>query len=453
MAGEEFVVPGAGADAGTAVVDPPADGEEVIEETPAGGEPGAGGGEGGEAGAGAGEGGGEGGDAAPDAELSAIETDGRKLEGKVRETAAKIAKIDKEAAKAFRENYYRTQAVMKEIPEAKTPGEAIQHIRNMRATIDSLGGEQGISDLQSEVSDYRKEIQDFANGSKELIEQLYDPENPVGLIRATRNSLDVLQAKNVAHFDEAILPHFAARLEKAGLGNAVEELLGFVKEGKGQEAYNLLGEVKKWLSSVKDKAANIDKAATAKNPEAEKLAKDKQDFEDQKQKDFQTRVETDVNRWNNPELDKVLGPLQKQLGLQKEGMSHFRNGVISRIWKVLANDSAYIKGVKAVRAKGDSVKTAEFIHRAFLERLPEQFRLHRNEIYPNIGAAKPKPAPAAAGNGKGKVTPINLQTGQRPRADQVDWTKTSDAMWATGRAYLLDGKFVQGFKDAPPNKY
>ena len=155
---------------------------------------------------------------------------------------------------------------------------------------------------------------------------------------------------------------------------------------------------------------------------------------------------------DNPELDKLINPLQKDLGLKKEGMNHFRNGLIARVWKVLANDKAYLNNVRSIRAKGDSVKTADYIHRAFIERLPEQFRLHRNEIYPNIGT-KPKPAAGAQPNGEKKVVPINVTQGQRPRREQVDWVKTSDSMWIAGMAYLLDGKLVKGFKDAPANRY
>jgi hypothetical protein len=448
MPGEE-IIPGVG-DGGAAVADAPAD-ETIVDDAAAAG--GADAAETSQADADAAAatdaaGGGE----KTEPDLSDIETDGRKIDAKTRAEIAELKKTNPQAAKKWAESYFRNQAVMKEFPEAKTPGEAISAIRNMRATIESLGGEQGITELQTEVQDYRNEIQQFANGDKALIEQLYDPQNPQGLIRSTRNSLDVLRDKNIEHFDEAILPHFSARLEQSGLVRTVDNLLALVKEGKGQESYDLLGKIKGWLGDIKEKADNIGKSATTKNPEAEKLAKDREEFENQKKTEFQTRVETDVNRANNPELDKLINPLQKDLGLKKEGMNHFRNGLIARVWKVLANDKAYLNNVRSIRAKGDSVKTADYIHRAFIERLPEQFRLHRNEIYPNIGT-KPKPAAGAQPNGEKKVVPINVTQGQRPRREQVDWVKTSDSMWIAGMAYLLDGKLVKGFKDAPANRY
>ena len=445
MAGEEFVVPGAGAgDGGTAVADPPAAEAEVVEtpvetpevetpETPETPTP-------------------EGQEPPAEPDLSDIETDGRKIDAKIRAEIAELKKTNPAAAKKWAESYFRNQAVMKEFPEAKTPGEAISQIRTMKATIDSLGGEQGIADLQTEVSDYRNEIDQFAKGDPALIKTLGEA-NPEGLAKSGTQTLDWLKANKPELYESTIRPAFLEHAAKVGVNNLITNLLGLVKEGKGQECWNLLTQADKWFKDEAEKVGAAKSAAQAKNPEAEKLANDRKEFEDQKAKDFQTRVETDVNRWNNPELDKHIGPLQKELGLQKEGMNHFRNGLISRVWQVLANDKAYIANVRSVRAKGDSVKTAEYIHKAFLERLPEQFRLHRNEIYPNIGKQKPSVPPAKGKDGKPPVTPITIAAGARPKADQVDWKKTTDAMWATGRAYLLDGSFKQGFKDAPPNKY
>ena len=132
-------------------------------------------------------------------------------------------------------------------------------------------------------------------------------------------------------------------------------------------------------------------------------------------------------------------------------MNLFRNGLIERTWKVLANDQTYLKQVRAYRKEGNAEKLSTFIHSAFKERLPEQFRLHRNEVYPNIGSAKKAAAPAANG-GKPAAKPINIAQGQRPRREDVDWGRTSDAMWITGRAVLTNGKTVSGFKDAPANR-
>jgi hypothetical protein len=438
MAGEE-IIPGAGDGGGAAIADPPADDVVVDPDAPTA----------------------DGGDEAPPAEdpdappptgeegdLSDIETDGRKIEGATRAAIAALKKVDPAAAKRVAESYFRDQAVLKETG-AKNTGEAITQIRTMKATIESLGGEQGIADLQTEVADYRKEIEQFAAGDPALIQSLGEA-NPEGLAKSGTQSLEWLKANKPEIYENTIRAPFMERFNKLNFPGFIASVKAAVKEGKGQEAWDLIAGYDKWLKEETGKLESA-KAAPAKNPEAEKLAKEKAEFEETKQKDFISRVDTDVNRANNPELDKLIGPLQKQLGLQKEGMNHFRNGLIARVWKVLANDKPYLASVKTLRSKGDAGKLASYIHGAFKERLPEQFRLHRNEIYPNIGKTK-APAPAAPANGKQPQRVINIQAGQRPKREDVDWSKTTDTMWISGRAILTNGKSVSGFKDAPANK-
>lgn len=445
MAGEE-IIPGVG-DGGVAVADGAAD-DAVIDDAAAAGD-GASAGDP-EAGADADAAADPNAETAAEGDLSDIETDGRKIDAATRAQIAELKKTNPQAAKRWAESYFRNQAVMKEFPEAKTPGEAISQIRTMKATIDELGGEAGITELRGEVDDYRNEVKQFSDGDPNLIRTLGEA-NPEGLARQGTNTLEWLKANKPDLYESTLRPSFMERFEKVGFGNLLTQLKTFVKDGKGEECWKLLQGADEWLAGEKEKITSAKTAVTAKNPEAEKLAKDRADFEETKKAEFVQRVDADVNRSNNPELDKYINPLQKELGLKKEGMQHFRNGLVSRVWSVLAKDPAYLKQVRTLRGKGDAVKTAEFIHSEFKTRLPEQFRLHRNEIYPNIGSAKKAAAPAANG-GKPAAKPINIAQGQRPRREDVDWGRTSDAMWITGRAVLTNGKTVSGFKDAPANR-
>lgn len=448
MDGEEVVLGGAGG--GAAVAEEPGGGAAPDEGAQPGGTESSGAPEvpGAEPGAGTPDA-----DAAKAAEdaLGDIETDGRKLEGKVRAAVAKLAGMDKAAAKEVRDAYFGRQAVMKEFPEAKNLGEAISQIRSAKATIESLGGDAGIKELQTEVEDYRREVQQFADGDRGLIEQL--AENPQALARAGRNALSVLREKSVKDWETALTPSLAEYLhDPKGLATAVDDLIALVQEGKGQEAFDKLHHVKAWLGGIRTKAEEISKdAGPRRDPEREQLEKDREDFQKEKEAAFKTAVETDVNKLNNAAISRHVDPMVKELKLTNEGRSHFVNGLASRIWNVLAKDETYLKQVRAIRAKGDVGKTAAFIAEAFAERLPEQFRLHRNEVYPNIGGKKALP-PMPPANGGKKVAPIAIAAGARPRREDVDWAKTTDAMWITGRAYLKDGKLVTGFKDAPANR-
>ena len=308
----------------------------------------------------------------------------------------------------------------------------------MKATIESLGGQEGITNLQAEVKDYRDEIDQFAKGDPALIKTLGEA-NPEGLAKAGNNSLEWLKSNKPDIYKDTLLPHLDAMLEGQRFDSTLQQLLAYVKEGKGQETFDLLNEVVKWRTNHKTNIKTLSDKATAKDPREEQFQTKEKELADKEQSIFQRAVEGDVNRRNNPEIDKHLNPLVKELGLTAEGRSHFLNGLVSRTWKALAADQNYLRQVRSIRAKGDVEKTADFIHKSFVDILPTQFQKHRNEIYPARGSAKAKPA-AGAGAAGGKAAPISIAAGARPKADQVDWTKTTDTLWATGKAYLKDGK-------------
>lgn len=446
-------IPGVGGDGGVAVADGAAD-DAVVDDAAAGGVA-----DGGEpapepdaaADADAAAAGGEGGDKT-EPDLSDIETDGRKIDAKTRAEIAELKKTNPGAAKKWAESYFRNQAMMKEFPEVKTPGEAIAKVREMKNTIESLGGEKGIADLQTEVQDYRNEIDQFSKGDPKLIAQLGEA-NPEGLALSGSNALAWLKANKAEVYRDTLAPHLNEMLEGQGLDTTLEQLLGLTKEGKGQEVFDLLKKVVKWRAGHKEKAKTLADGKTTKNPEAEKLAKDRQEFEQQKTELYERNIGAEVNKSNNAALSKVIEPFFKEMKFTDPVAKRKFVGLVqSDVWAAMKADKVFQRQAHAIKAKGDAAKTAAFVAAKFEELLPEHFRLNRNALYPNSGKAKPAVAAVAAPNGK-KVAPINLAIGARPKADQVDWTKTTDAMYATGKAFLKDGKFIQGFKDAPPNRY
>jgi hypothetical protein len=444
MAGEE-IIPGVG-DVGTAVADSPADdaavvdagggAAETVEETSAAETPEAG------------DTGGDAEAAKAEDDLSDIETDGRKIDAATRKDIAELKKTNPAAAKKWAESYFRTQAVMKEFPEAKNISEVISQVRQAKATIESLGGEQGIQELQGEVADYREEIAQFAAGDVKLLEKLYDA-NPEATVTQAQNLMGLLEAKDMKAFDQALLPSLAKRLETSGLTRSVDNLIALVKKGDGQAAYDLLGEVKKWLGGIADKAKEFG-SSKPRDPREDVIAEREKALETKERESYERAIGSEVNKSNNSALSRVTADLFKELKLDNEGKREFIGALQSRVWAAMKADKGFQRLAHALKSKGDAEKTAKFVAAKFEELLPSQFERLRNAMYPNIGrTAKPTPKPNGA---QQKVAPITVQAGQRPKHDQVDWSKTTDMMWATGRAYLRDGKLVTGFKDAPPNR-
>jgi len=409
---------------------------------------GAGGGadEGGEgAGAGEGEGGEGAGEGAGEGEGAAEEESGLgpldpKMDEQTRKDIAELKKLHPELAKKWGNDHFRRKAYDEEFPGG------VNEARQIKATFEALGGQEGLDGLQGEVDDYRNEIKQFSEGDPALLTQLHEA-NPDSFVLAISNGIDLLANKSPELFDKAILPAMVARLEKAQMYSSVQELAALIKDGKGQEAYDLTAKIAGWLDKAKGMASKQVELKNKKDPEREKFEREKSDFETKKFHDFEDSVATDVNRSNNIVTAKIVEPFFKQLNLKVDGRREFVNALNNRVWALMKKDMPFQKAAKAIIGKGDRVRAARFTHAKFAELLPEEFRKLRDAMYPNFmkGGTKVKAAAAGAGKGAGAggagAAKVNY-TGGKPSRDDVDWAKTNDTYWIAGKAILKSGKEV-----------
>jgi hypothetical protein len=336
--------------------------------------------------------------------------------------------------------------VMKEVG-AQTPSEAVNKVRQMAATIETLGGEEGIQNLQSEVEDYRTEIKQFKAGDPALLEQLNEA-SPEQFSTMIEQGLGLLAQKSPEMFDKALVGSMVARLDKAGMYSSVDSLLALIKEGKGQEAYDLTLQIQKWLGNAKSKAEKQVQIAKEKNPEREALDRDRAKLDQDKAAASEARISTDVNRENNAVTAKLVEPFFKDLKLRNEGRREFINALNSRVWGKMKGDKGFQTAAKSLMGK-DEGKATRFIHAKFAELLPGEFKSLRDAMYPNYtrGGTKTsadagKKAAAGAGAGdKGKAAAAGAggataYAGGKPNRDDVDWARTNETLWISGRAFL-----------------
>lgn len=442
-------------------------GAAIAEGTPAGDDPGttpeggAPGGEGGGEGAGPGgtpgegEGAGEGeggigeiGEGTPEGEGEGEEVevdefssaDGRAVDAKTREALAALKKVNPEAAKRLFADHGRNQAIIKEVG-AQNLSDAVNKVRQMAATLESVGGEEGLGELQTEVNDWRAEADQFANGDPALLTGLHG-ENPEAFGTAITNGLALISEKSPEMLDNVILPTLVPRLERAGMYRSIDQLLALIQEGKGQEAYDLTADIKKWLGNAKNLA---DKAATTKakyDPERQALDKEKQELASEKATIRENQIGGDVNKLNNVATARIVEPFFKDLKLKPEGRRAFLNALNPRIWDAMKKDKPFQRAAHSLKAKGDHERTARFISAKFAELLPQHFRALRNELYPSYrpGVTKPtaagvKPNGTAVNGGAPPAKPPAgvVLVNKLPRPDEIDWSKTTEEMYHIGR--------------------
>lgn len=325
----------------------------------------------------------------------------------------------------------------------------------MAASFEAVGGEKGLTDLQDENNDYRNEIKQFSEGDPALLTQLHES-NPDSFGTAISNGLELLANKSPELFEKVLLPSLVSRLEKAGLPATMAQIAELVKEGKGQEAYDLTLKVSGWLDKAKNIASKQIELRSKKDPEREALDRDRAQLDSDKRKQFETSIATDVNRQNNSATSKIVEPFFKELKLRPEGRREFINSLNQRIWTKMKNDEPFQRAAKAIMSKGDAARTARFTAAKFAELLPVEFRTLRNAMYPSYATKKAtvaaKPGAGAGGNGAAAgagtgaaaagATKVNY-TGGKPNREDVDWAKTNDTFWIAGRAFLKNGKEVR----------
>jgi hypothetical protein len=376
------------------------------------------------------------------------ETDGRKIDAKTRAAIAAFKKADPASAKLVADIYFRAQArdaqLFKETG-AKTVTEALAAVRQNKATLDALGGQDGINEIQAELTDWRGEADQFGNADPKLMASLYEA-NPVAVFGNARNALDLLKSKDMNAFDDLIVPALQERLEQAGLVMSVNSLLELIKEGKGQEAYDLTQKLSKWLGYVEGLAKKSKEGrAAAKSPEVDRSAERERALDERERSIHDNAIGSEVTRRNNEATSKITAKLYKDLGLNHEAQRDFTNMLQSKIFAAVRDDKIFKRDYNNIKAKGDAQRSAEFIHAKYAELLPKAFEKQRNLLYPNY---KPKPTTTAAPvkpkpNGaqpQGHV--VTSVAGQRPKHEDVDWARTPDVMWITGHAVLKNGKSV-----------
>ena len=385
--------------------------------------------------------------AGDEAAMAELEADGRKVtDVNLRKGIAELAKTDKVAAKAVRDAYFGRQAVMQEFPEAKGLGEVLKNIRGMKATIDSLGGEEGITGLQDEVQDYRNEIAQFAAGDSALIEQLYQA-NPESTAVMVGNALTLLESKNKVAFDNVIAPALAKRLGEVNFTSGLVNLANLIKEGKGQEAYDLVAEFGKWTANINDMAKKAGETRAAVDPRKTDLDTREQTIAQKERESFERTVGQDVTRQSNAAMSPIVEPLFKQLKLSNEGRREFVNSLQSRIWAAMKADKVFQRQARAIMDQGDGEKSARFIALKYRELLPDAFRRLRNDMYPNLTNAAARPKPGANGAPAKPGAPvITSKPGQKPKREDVDWEKTADVQWVAGKGVTLKNGQVVNFK-------
>lgn len=462
---------GAGGEGGGVVTEDP-----IVPDPGTGGEGGEGGGEpapGGESGEGGEPGakGGEGGAEDPIPEENPY--DGRKIDDATRKQIAAMRKVDPNLARTAQDALFKVKAVMGEFPDAKGIGDVLNGIREVKQTLEAVGGQEGLTNLQETAKKYETEIDQFSNGDPALLQDLHES-NPDAFATSIENGLSLLQEKNGEFgglFDKTFAVPFAARVRATGLHTAMANIRTAIEKQDEGELTKWVGRVGEWLGQVDKYAEEVGKGKDPKtmdprerqlNEREQKLKTQETERQKQDGVAYENKVGASVNTLNNETLKPMLDRAVKDLKLQPAGAKRLTDQVQHEIYAAMKADKIFQRDARNIKNKGDVDKTANFVSAKFKSLAPDIFRKVYNELYPNAGA--PRPATGANGGGKAAPAPGGAKPagapqnkvsykGGRPQFDMVDWKKTPDEDWIRGAAVLTDGTKVKFDPNAPRNTF
>ncbi len=370
-----------------------------------------------------------------DVDLAKIK-DPKERDIKVRDAINALKKTQPNVAKMVADSYFGRRAYEKEFA-------TVQDARQARAVLDSVGGADGIEELNTEVTDWRNEADQFANAAPELVASLYDS-NPEAVVANALNIMELLERKNPTHFEAALLPSFVRQIDKSGLPTALVKLADLIKEGKGQESYDLVANLAAWVKNVKD---NVEKLGRERDrervdPREREYQEKARALDEREQQNYISDCQSQAEKLNWRSMGDVAGAFMKDMKFDAEGKREFMNLLNSAALRIMGQDKTYLRTVKAIREKKDAKRTAEFINGKFAEVVPEAFRQLRNRLYPNSAPFR-KPAAGQKPNGTGKKPDAPQQKavpGKVYEKSQVDIQSTPDLYLVTGKAYLKGTK-------------
>jgi hypothetical protein len=334
----------------------------------------------------------------------------------------------------------------------------VEEARQAKFVLDSVGGAEGIATLQSTLKSVNETDQLLYNGDPRVLDNILEDMKREGKLDAfgklASPFLDKLKSTDEKAYYSALRPHFFQGIVDSGLPDVLDGLeaaLGNQVDGKPspnvETIKGLVAEMRKWLSGLNKSVK------TVKDPELESrrqaFEKEQSDFRSQQSKAFQNEVNTDWNHINNMELGSALKPYLK-LPFAKNWTDATKKSVANEIMSTFLAD---LKGDKAYQmqmdaywsdAKPDKSKILE-LHKGKTKLIAA--RVVKDVLdarYPGFSSvkgapvkptAKPNAAPATATTAK----PIYQTT--MPKNEDVDWDKTSDNLYATGRFFDRRGAF------------
>lgn len=323
----------------------------------------------------------------------------------------------------------------------KSPAEA----RQAKATLELVGGSEGIATLQSRISEAEQLDSAFEQGDAKVLDNLAT-DFPDGFKKLVAPALDKLEKLDPVAYGKAMQPHVFSAMEKAGMGQVFGMIGQAIAANDLPKAKDLIEKSLNWYEGQKQQAGQ---RQNTDDPDRAKLATERQQFEQQKETAFRQDIGRQTHSNQISVIDKSLAPYLKSKALNADQKADLIAGVHEEVRRLLKADGTYQGQVKALlAAKGrDPQKIIAYINPAVDEAVKKAVPTVWRRRGFGSGPAQRATTATTTTTDKGAQQQNPANTGgpvliaAKPNRADIDWAKTKDVLFITNKAYMKSGPY------------
>jgi hypothetical protein len=369
------------------------------------------------------------GNLAGDEQQQTSEEDGRAIPAKWRD----LFSTDKE----LRTLFFERRAFMKECPGG------LQEVRQLKQSLDLVGGEAGLEAMQTDNADFRKVATAFADGDPAFVDDLAESD-PIAFGTQVPHVLDKFQKVDTPGYNREISKRINGEHKLWGLRPRLEQIYADVKATDPKSpALKLLNEIAAWHDKI-DEIANAEE-----NPEVKAL-KDKlktvaRGNDEQTRAKRQGEYEKEVTGKIDVTADKMVDSYIRGKGYDEADIKRIRRAVMKETDEAIAADKEWAKKRDLLHQRHDKDASVRFVHAKWQKELARIVPLVMRTF--NRGGKRTTTTTTTAAAGDGAQRPAasgGFKAVEKvPNVKDVDRSQTSvDMMLKEHRAVLKDGSKV-----------
>jgi len=345
----------------------------------------------------------------------------------------KLRSENPEMAAKVRHAVFKSEEMARELPGG------LKELRQLRETVETLGGDVGIQEVQSELRGWHEFDEQFSNGDPKAIEfMLSDPQGQQSFLKLMPTALAKFSELHPDGYGQYMASVFVGDMAQNGITLALDRLQDFIADNpKAMDQWNKLAGYVNRLGQLSQKKVEPPKSE----------AQQQKGASDIEQREAQlTRTE-----WKNETANEQRQVFQSEWARNAAGrkITEAQSAAIKELFESRLN--------KAIQAKHASVLERYFNAKDKNGFMRYASSISKTEVPRALKAAfdavmpgRPGPKPGTANgvkppvNGALKVTPGFTQIAKQPATQDIDYRHqfNTPANFQAGKAILKDGRKV-----------